>query len=63
MNEKELTFNFAKISNTCEKCKYGVIVNPNYTNCVKYPKGKPDEIYFGGKECPMFVLAKKFMNK
>lgn len=59
MNEKELTFVFSNIKNTCEKCKWGKILDPNYTSCAKYKEGKPYEVYFEGKECPKFEPSTK----
>lgn len=59
MNEKE-TINVvtANNKNTCKKCVYGVIINPDLGYCAKY-RNKPDEILYEGKECP-FMKAYKF---
>lgn len=54
--EEVVNVSFPKISNTCKKCLYGNVVNPNNTHCAKYAQ-KPDEIYYGGAECPHMKLV------
>ena len=54
MEEKELNIVFSQISKTCEKCKWGLILNPNDLKCAKYKNGKPYYVYFEGQDCPLF---------
>lgn len=60
---KEEILNVVMASNKikCLKCKFGLIVNPYESKCARYKQVKPYEIYFEGKDCPMFEEA--ILNK
>lgn len=51
--EKVIGIVMPKIENTCRKCLYGNVINPNYTSCAKF-ENKPSEIFYEGKDCPYF---------
>ena len=55
--EKKITIIGANIENTCAKCYWGLLCNPKLTTCNKYEQ-KPNEVYFGGQECPDFKQYK-----
>lgn len=50
---KELNLEFSNIDNTCRKCVYGCAFSPDLLCCGKFAQ-KPNEVYFGGQECPEF---------
>lgn len=57
MKEETLDILTSNIKNTCYKCKYALLGNPENTFCPKY-KEKPYSVYFEGKSCPFFEISK-----
>lgn len=55
--ENVISISMPRIENTCKKCLYGNIINPNRTHCAKFAQ-KPKEIYYEGKDCPYFKALK-----
>lgn len=57
MMEEKISIKLSKEKIKCLNCKYGLIISPYMNKCIKYKEGKPDEVYFEGKDCPYFEQA------
>lgn len=60
-NEEKIVVGMPNVKKTCERCKYGLALGPYMTSCA-YFKRKPHDIYYEGKGCPYFRMARKFEN-
>lgn len=59
--EDKIQVQIPQISETCEKCVYGNVINPKLTHCGKFER-KPYDVFYGGANCPRFKSLVEFLK-